>query len=462
MLVVATGYLILLPTFLSRLNPLTGDEPFYVMTAISMVRDHDLDESNNYENRDYDEFYPPDPLPVGWRGWPGFPRDLPPHPAVSERDGLYTKHGLGLSILIALPYTLGERVGADLLVMLCGTLLAGQMHLLGRASGADSRLAVAIAAGLALTLPIAPYALLLFPEVPAALLLLFAVRRLAEPDNTPLQYVLTGAAVGFLPWLHQRFAPTAAVLVVIALVRWKRWVATKAVLASLALMALGGASLIAYNLWLYGQPLQNTRDHAGFNRFGGTVNGLFGLVIDAQWGLFIAAPVFLLALAATPWWLQRARRLALITAAAVTPYIVLVAAYKVWWGEWGPPARYLVPIVPFAAGPLAAWLSRVHPAWRILAAGVWAIGAALSLIGYRNPQRFYHHPDGVNNLVSRLDELLHVNVAQRLIVFQPYAVSQRNEREAAAYLVLALLILAYLVVRVLPQLRTGRKRLTSD
>ena len=140
----------------------------------------------------------------------------------------------------------------------------------------------------------------------------------------------------------------------------------------------------------------------------------------------------------------------MITLVAVTPYLLLVAAYKVWWGEWGPPARYLVPIVPFAAGPLVAWLARVPRWWRVLPATLWCAGMALTIVGIRNPQRFYHHPDGVNNLVTRLGNVLHIDIAERLVAFQPLAQSPRNEREAAAYLTLATIVLAYLVVRVVP------------
>src|SRR5690606_8787098 len=86
MAISALFYLALIPGILRHLSPVTGDEPFYIMTAISMVRDRDLDESNNFVNRDYEEFYPDNPLPATWQGWPAFPRTLPPHPAISERE----------------------------------------------------------------------------------------------------------------------------------------------------------------------------------------------------------------------------------------------------------------------------------------------------------------------------------------------------------------------------------------
>src|SRR5262249_51129018 len=67
-----------LPSLERRLDPLTGDEPFYVMTSISLVEDHDLNEQNNYDQRDYDRFYPA--FGPTRDGWPSYPDPLPPPP----------------------------------------------------------------------------------------------------------------------------------------------------------------------------------------------------------------------------------------------------------------------------------------------------------------------------------------------------------------------------------------------
>jgi hypothetical protein len=438
------------PGVLHRLDPLTGDEPFYVMTAISIARDHDLDESNNYANQDYDEFYPADPLPRGWQGWPSFPRVLPPHPAHSSLPGLHTKHGLGLSLLIALPFAAGGRLGALLVVVACAMALAGQMYLLARETRAPPALAAAVALALAVSMPILPYATLLFPEVPAALLLLYAVRRLSADSNATAQFVAAGAAIGFLPWLHQRFGPTALMLALVFLVRWVGRAPWRQLAAGLAPVAVGGLAIVLYNEWLYGQFTQSTADHAGFSNASGTLNGGFGLLLDAQWGLWIVAPLLLLALAALPWWLETSPRAALTALAAVAPYLLVVAAYNVWWGEWGPPARYLVPVVPLAAGPLASWLTRASNLGRAVAGLVWGFGAALTLIGLRNPQRFYHQPDGYNHLTGRLGDALHIQLAQHLVAYQPYALSPRADRIFAGLIALAALLLAMLFIWVIP------------
>ena len=433
---VFTFFLALWPRFSERLDPLTGDEPFYVMTAISLLSDQDLDESNNYdavilqgEAGPYtlyafdDRLNPDDPLPPDWRGWANPPRLVGPHAATTDKPGLYTKHGIGLSALIAVPWEIAGRFGANLIVLIAAGLLAGQMFLLARESGAGEWLAALIAVGIAISIPVGPYSLLLFPEVPAALLLIYAIRR-AATHSALWQWFLAGSAIGFLPWLHQRFAPTAVVLSIIVFVRilQSRDILLNA-LAGLVPIGLGGISLLFYNQWLYGIPLQRSEDHAGFNRVTGTLNGGFGLLLDAQWGLLITAPVFVLAIAAIPRWQRDYGHVANVALIAVAPYLLIIASYKVWWGEWGPPARYLVPIVPLAAGPLAAWLGKATTRWRVATYGLWSIGMLFTVVGYQNPQRFYHHPDGINNLVVQFGEQFDINLQRFLVAFQPFSIS---------------------------------------
>ena len=428
---VLVAYLALAFQMLDRLDPLTGDEPFYVLTAISIIRDGDLDESNNFENRDYDEFYPAQPLPDAWNGWPAFPRTLPPHPATTELDGLHTKHGLGLSLLIALPYEVAGRAGAMLVVLICAVLVAVNMYLLAREERASPAWAASISAMLALSMPIAPYAALLFPEIPSALLLIYAIRRLASHENTWLTLGLTGTSIGLLPWLHQRFVPTVLILVVFALMKlWRTRDATMAVV-TLVPIVLGGFALVGYNLWLYGRPIQNTADHAGFNGLTETVNAGFGLLLDAQWGLLIAAPIYLLAIAGIPQW-YRVSYVARLALAALLPYVLVIATYSVWWGEWGPPARYLVPIAPFAAGALAVLIAGLTTRGIVAVIGIWGVGMVLTLVGVANPQRFYHHPNGINNIFRVMDNWFGTQTANWLVAYQPIAQSSLYQRAIVA------------------------------
>ncbi len=426
-LIALAAYLALVPWVTTRLSPVTGDEPFYLMTAISILQDHDLDETNNYAAQEYHRFYPPRPLPPGWRGWTAAPDPLPPHPTHARRPGLYSKHGLGLALLVLLPFAVLGRLGAVLFLNVISAALAANVYFLARRS-LPAPGAAALALLLALTLPIAPYAFLIFPEAPAALLIVYVARRLMEPGNRPWQWALVGAALGFLPWLHSRFLPLVLAAVALALARHGRRMSPRALVSLGAPLGALGAAYLTYLTWLYGRPMIPTQDHGGFNGLAGTVNGAFGLLLDAQWGLAVYAPVFLLALAALPWYARRHAVDAAVVLGLALPYLALVASYRVWWGEWCPPARYLVPIAPLAAAPLAAWLARAGRAGWWPTAALAAPGVVVTATGALDPQRLYQQPDGVSLIYRALGHAIHLPLERLLVSFQPYAVAPLWER----------------------------------
>ena len=142
------------------LTPVTGDEPFYLMTAISIIKDGDLNECNNYIQLDdaqlYPSFYSFDGVhayaafPSDWLGWRGSPFPLPPHathlvPASRQCSSdyltypvnydnptgeLYSKHGLGLSLLVLPAFALGGRLSVVFFLNILGALLAVNIYLL--------------------------------------------------------------------------------------------------------------------------------------------------------------------------------------------------------------------------------------------------------------------------------------------------------------------------------------------
>ncbi|HEY8293066.1 MAG TPA: hypothetical protein VIG44_11290 [Thermomicrobiales bacterium] len=128
-----------IPRITTRLDPVTGDEPFYLMTAYSMLHDHDIDETNNFAQHDWLRFYPSYPLPPDWQGWPNISPDLPPHASKTFRTGLYSKHGLGIPVLILVPFALRGRTGVVLLYNLMAAGVAANIYLLARSVAARHR-----------------------------------------------------------------------------------------------------------------------------------------------------------------------------------------------------------------------------------------------------------------------------------------------------------------------------------
>jgi hypothetical protein len=389
---------------LTRLDPVTGDEPFYLVTAGSILYDSDIDETNNWLARDVDAWLPPEPLPDGWRGWPLPARGFPPHASATIRDGLYSKHGLGVPVLIVGPMALGGRAGVVLLYGAIGALIAANCYLLARALAASPLVSLAVAGVIALTNPILSYSFLIFPELPAALCTVYAFRRLLMPTNTWLQGLGVGMAIAAVPWLHARLAPIAVALVVMLLVRVGQGKLRVPLLLTLAPPALSAAGLVAYYWYFYGRPWPNTQDHAGMTAsLVGWSAGLIGLLLDQQWGLLMVAPIYVLVGAGVVALARTRPDVLLWWSAAILPYYALVGAYNQWWGEWCPPARYLAPVVPLAAAPLAAlWAQDRTRITTVLVTVLAVPSLAIMALFMINPRLMYNHPIGQSQVLAAL------------------------------------------------------------
>lgn len=427
-----------LPSLERRLDPLTGDEPFYVMTSLSLIEDHDLNEQNNYDRQDYHRFYPA--FGPTRDGWPSYPDPLPPHRSHTKRPGLYSKHGLGLAVLIAVPFALGGRTLTLIVLAAIAAAIAANMALLAARYTNSLVLSFVVAVALGLTNPLLSYSLLIFPEMTSGLCIVYATRRLLARDNRAWQWFAIGSAAAALPWLHERLAPISVALAVVAIVQQRgRWTRAS-LLAAATPPVVGAAALLWWYHYLYGRPLPPASDHAGFSDAVGTLNGLAGTFLDQQWGAFIHNPLLLLAAAAFVPFAAVRRRDAVILGAVVVPYLFVIANYRVWWGEWNPPARYLTDVVPLAAAPLAWWLGRVARPWRLVAFAAAAIPAAAVMATFvADPQRMYNQPVGTSRLFATWRDWTGVDLTRLVPSYVFYCASPASER-----IVFALLGLAWL------------------
>jgi hypothetical protein len=65
----------------------------------------------------------------------------------------------------------------------------------------------------------------------------------------------------------------------------------------------------------------------------------------------------------------------------------------------------------------------------------------LTVVGYQDPQRFYHHPDGRNNLIIQSGERFGIDLQRFLVAFQPYSTAPLPARFWISIALIAALIL---------------------
>lgn len=312
----------------------TGDEVEYLLLAQSLWAEHDLDVQDNFARGQHLEYTAGlDAAPFGTYRQDGRP---------------ISTHSPGLPLLLAPIYALGGRRACVLAMALVAAWLVTQVYALAQRLTGDPE--AALLAWLAASgPPVFFYSFHLYTEVPCAALLLFALRvLLLGAAATPARAVLAGLAVMALPWLHVKMIPAAAVLGLLGLAQLRgraRW----------AFAGAAGALLAAYcwHYWrIFGDPtplaLYGSRVPKKIKRADPS-EALPGLLFDSSFGLLPNAPVFLLAGAGL---LALRRRwnptLAALTAVALAVLLPLVV-WQTWWAGHCPPARFLVPLVPWLA-----------------------------------------------------------------------------------------------------------------
>lgn len=342
----------------------TADEPQYLLSAMSLWEDGDLDISDELGDERYRDFHEV-PLPAQTE-------PLPDGRHISPHDPL-------LPLLLAVPIGLGGWVGAKLFLAGLGGLLAASMVWVAhRRLGARPSTALAVVGAFSLAPPLAIYATQVYPEVAAALAVTAGIAALLGPPR-PLSVMVAVAAVVVLPWLAVKYVPVALVLAVAAL-RWASGPARKWLLATLA---AAGAVYVAAHLALYGGL---TAYAAGDHFVGGEFTAvgvepdwwarssrLIGLLVDRGFGLAAWQPAFLLVpLAAAHLMRRRTTPSALLVALLAAGWLSATFLALTMHGWWFP-GRQLVVVLPAAVLLVARWAEGAN--FRLFfAAGLGAVG----------------------------------------------------------------------------------------
>lgn len=360
-------------TYGARINV---DEPFYLLTTVSLLRDGDLDLTNDYALQRYRAFF-------------DGPTELWTQSVPTPDGRLLSPHNVGLSALLVPAYALGGLDGAKAFLGLLGGATMSLTALLTHRATGRPRAALLATALLGLTAPILVYATQIYPELPAAGVVVLSVwlllgQRPGLPAAIGLMLALTSLA-----WLGVKYVPLAAILGVLALVRLR----ARAAFAVLVLVS--AASYIWFHLATYGgvTPYALNRLYAGdglidlvgqhlaiWNR----LYRFFGLWIDAEFGLVRWAPVLLLIVPALVPLCARRGPVRWVWPALVVTQLLVAVFLSITMRGWWFPGRMLIVVLPLLAIPLADGLALAsrRPVLASLAAllGAYSIGITAALV----------------------------------------------------------------------------------
>jgi hypothetical protein len=279
---------------------------------------------------------------------------------------------------------LGMAIGAILLMTVLFKLLIE--------CGFSNGVTAFSCAAVMFSLPILHFSQVFYPELMGALLTVcgFALLR-AKPGIRSM--LLLGLIVGLLPLFNARYWVIAGPLTLLGVFRHTMFQDKRFLAALLAPAVTVFVAIVILNFAVYGLALPNagyiylTRGanlgiyNSSIPAFTGDFyRGLAGIIFDQNSGLMTTAPVFILALTGFVALWKRNKRVCLQIIVVSGLYFIAVAGTRLWRGGPTPTPRFLVPIIPILALPLAAIFEDCRSTvLRIVACALIAIGTLTSL-----------------------------------------------------------------------------------
>lgn len=185
----------------------SGDEPFYLLTTHSLLRDGDINVADNYARQDYFHFYSKKDHPrlkLGIYGRQG-----------KKGEGtIYPINLPGISVLMVPFYWLSQHFPGKWLTLILKTslalwasLLGVQVYLYARETWEKERLSLGLWTFYSFSAPVLFYAVHLYPEIPVAFFAVLIFRKIG--GRAPLssrQLLLFGFLLGLFPWFGLKYS----------------------------------------------------------------------------------------------------------------------------------------------------------------------------------------------------------------------------------------------------------------
>lgn len=318
-----------------------GDEPHYLVITQSLLRDGDLRIEDNHERGEYRAY---------------FNRQLNPHYLTRGVDGqIYSVHPVGLPVLAMPAFAVGGYRGVVAMVVLMAAAASMLLWQWARETTGSASAATFAWAALALTAPYLFNSFTVYPEIPGALAVMVALAWRTNVTTVPSMFV-RGVAIGALPWLSTKYAPMAAAITMVLLLRtgWN----LRAVAALLGPVVIALAGWFAFFFWIWG-TLSPSAPYGSSEpmTMQSLSHGAPGLFFDQEYGVVAQAPILIVGFLGLIQMLRSggagARR-AIELMVVLGALVVTVGAFHIWWGGSAMAGRPLTSGVLLLGLPIAS------------------------------------------------------------------------------------------------------------
>ncbi|MFZ0666003.1 MAG: hypothetical protein WAM97_09615 [Acidimicrobiales bacterium] len=352
-----------------------GDEPYYLLEAVSIGRFHTLNMIPAYQYAiSHHTIYP-------WKVRPGIPLVVQigqgiPRP---EHGLFFSFHAIGMSVLLAVPMLINAHVALAVLVVILALLAVGLAHLVGELAHIDSSWRLAIAG-----LFLAPAYLLattqIYPDLISGLVIAIVILLIALIERrgrcSPLQLVAGSSLLAFLPWLDAKNILLPAPIIVAIVVVYFRTKLPKKQFAWLVVpVVVSVVGAVSLNMWAFGHPLGPPAPFAPFGM--NTLTRAVALLVDRRQGLFVQFPTALLGLAGIWVWRRRTPVAALSALVVVLATTYGNATQSISFGGGSFVGRFAWPNVPVLLAFGGLYLLEL---WKVRRRAVRTIGVLIGAL----------------------------------------------------------------------------------
>jgi hypothetical protein len=326
-------------------NQPTGDEPFYLLTAHSIVYDHDLDLKNNFDNRDYKKFYKDREL-------------VPQIQDIKNGNAIFSFHPVIYSALIAPFYMAAGRLGVTAAMNLAAAMLIAMIFLMlnldfSRKTAAETAYITGF------SLPVFMFCNQAATELVSALFILSAYYMIRKKSN---RIVLFSAVMAAIPWLHIRNSAIYGCLILIFIYYYRKEM--KSIISFGAIQIFSLMTYILFNMKVYGTPFIKYAggNQSFFENFNGAniLSALAGILYDQEFGIFTYTPVFAIMFAGAYLLHKYNRKTFYELLIVFVPYFAMILAWVDWRGGGGASPRFLVPLIFVFSFLTAAVIDRIQ------------------------------------------------------------------------------------------------------